>query len=214
MQERLIEDSKPQRDEDQDGRLDQLIKLKHYCTMYALSTTRTKILKFFRNWIIILFIIEYFMQFLLYWCILRQKFYKSWDFYKYLVILRQSWKNVKSLEMSRKFLKSGIFKMKNLIFFQFFDFQTPLSYIVKSQIGNTNTLHSNSVTQSHVNLILHKWHKKQAIHYGFYSCCFHNISVLPFRAAQNVSVLLACSHISTIFQHLLNFPESCVTLYV
>ncbi len=40
-------------------------------------------------------------------CILLSKVYNYWDFYKYLVILRQSWKNVKSLEISRKFLRGG-----------------------------------------------------------------------------------------------------------
>ncbi len=39
--------------------------------------------------------------------ILLSKFYKSRDFYKYLVILRQSWTNVKSLEISRKFSRPG-----------------------------------------------------------------------------------------------------------
>ncbi len=46
--------------------MDQPIKLKHYCTTQCLhSNTRMEILKFFGNWIII-FIIDYFMEFSLF----------------------------------------------------------------------------------------------------------------------------------------------------
>ncbi len=96
------------------GSANQTQTLLHY-TVYALSNTRTEILKFFENWITI-FIIDYFMDFHFFgaFCsknfiilgiftnILLSNFYNYWNFYKYLVIFRQSWKNVKSfVELSR-----------------------------------------------------------------------------------------------------------------
>ncbi len=61
---------------------DQTQTLLHH-TVHALSNTRMKILNFFGNWIII-FIIDYFMEFSLSYCSLQQKFYYSWDLYEYL----------------------------------------------------------------------------------------------------------------------------------
>ncbi len=66
-QRRLLEESKPRRDKEPkaedsiSGSDDRTHKLLHY-TVYALSNTRTEILKFSRNWTII-FIIEYFTEF-------------------------------------------------------------------------------------------------------------------------------------------------------
>ncbi len=77
-----------------------------HCTVYALSNTRTETLKFFGNWIKII-IIDYYMEFSLFLVHFVVKFFNSWDYYKYFVILRYSWKNVKSLEISRKFLRPG-----------------------------------------------------------------------------------------------------------
>ncbi len=84
--------SKPWKDKDQkfeDRRLDQWISQSNSNTaaLQSVCTIKHKheILKFFVNWIII-FIIDYFMEFSLFWCILQQKFYNSWYFYEYLVV--------------------------------------------------------------------------------------------------------------------------------